>query len=250
MHQDDRRARRGSDLRRARVVGQGGHVVYHPRARLERRRHDVSLAGVGGNRGSTRGELADDRHDALDLIAFPDDTSAGTSRLPAHIDDRRAFARHVGAGRGRRARVGELSAVGEAVGSGVDDSHHLRLVEANGALAQLQRGSRRGQRLPLRRQVVVEAAFDALDRNQLGRSPPLALNRDQFDRDEPVQSAGEPRGFSIMIEGRIDEGGWTDKRAHAVIASIPQAAGQPARWASWARAHRARRASRRSRRRC
>ena len=32
-----------------------------------------------------------------------------------------------------------LAAVGEAVGRGVDDAHHLRLVEADGALAQLER---------------------------------------------------------------------------------------------------------------
>ena len=42
-----------------------------PRAGLERCRHDVSLAGVDRDRRAARRELADDRHDALDLVAFP-----------------------------------------------------------------------------------------------------------------------------------------------------------------------------------
>ena len=67
--------------------------------------------------------------------------------------------RHVGARRRGRRRVGELPAVGEAVGRHVDDAHHLRLVEADGALAELQRRPRRRQRLPLRGHVLVEAAL-------------------------------------------------------------------------------------------
>ena len=73
------------------------------------------------------------------------------------------------AGFGRGRGVGELAAVGEAVGRHIDDAHHLRLVEADRPLAELQRRARRSQRLPLRGHVIVEAVFDALDRHQLCR---------------------------------------------------------------------------------
>ena len=110
--------------------------------------------------------------------------------------------------------VGELAAVGEAVGRGVDDAHDLRLVEADGALAELQRRARRGQRGPLRGHVIVEAVFDALDRHQLGRGSAMAIDRDQLDGGEPVQPAGEPRDLAVMAEGRIDEAGRAEERAH------------------------------------
>ena len=104
-------------------------------------------------------------------ISSPSQTGlrARPGRFAADVDDRRALRRHVRAGLGGRGGIGELAAVGEAVGRGVDDAHHLRLVEADGALAELQRRPRRRQRLPLRGHVLVEAALDALDRHQLGR---------------------------------------------------------------------------------
>ena len=57
------------------------------------------------------------------------------------IDTRKAevMSAALGAGRGSRLRVGELPAVGKTVGGDVEDGHHLRLVEAHGPLAELQR---------------------------------------------------------------------------------------------------------------
>ena len=54
VHQDDRHAERGDDARRAVVVGQRRDVVDHPRAGLERGRHDVSLARVDRHRHAAR----------------------------------------------------------------------------------------------------------------------------------------------------------------------------------------------------
>ena len=159
MHQHHRHARRGDHFGRARIVGQRRHVVDQPRAGPERRRHHVRLARVDRHRRAAAGELADDRHDALDLVAFPHRLRAGPGRFAADIDDRRAFARPCRAPASAAAAASaKLPAVGEAVGRRVEDAHHLRLVEPDGALAQLQRRPRRGQRLPLRGHVVVEAA--------------------------------------------------------------------------------------------
>ena len=98
-------------------------------------------------------------------------------------------------------------------GVDVDDAHDLRLIEADGSLAELQRRPRAGQRLPLRGHVVVEAALEAFDRHQLGR-PAVPFDRDQLDRGEPVEPAGEPRDLAVMTERRIDEGGRAKERAH------------------------------------
>ena len=82
----------GDDLGRAVVIGQRGDIVDHPRAGLQRCRHDVSLARVGRNRGSARRELADDGRDARDLVAFPHRFGARPRRFAADVDDRRALA--------------------------------------------------------------------------------------------------------------------------------------------------------------
>ena len=168
--------------------------------------HVGGLAGVDGHGHAAAGKLADDRCDPLDLVAFPDGRSAGASGFTADIDDRRAF-------RGQaRARfrccgwIGELTAIGEAVGRRVDDAHDLRLVEADAALAKLQRRSGSGQRLPLRRQGIVEAVLDSLDKDEFGGDS-HAFHRQQLEAGEPVEPAGEARDLAVMPERGIDEAG-------------------------------------------
>ena len=107
------------------------------------------------------------------------------------------------------AAIGELAAVREAVGRDVDDAHHLRLVEADGALAELQRRPRGGQRLPLRGHVLVEALFDALDRHQLGRArrwPSILSSSTAANQFSPPASRATlpswPKGESTKAVGR------------------------------------------------
>ena len=84
----------------------------------------------------------------------------------------------------------------------------------NGAVAQLQRCARCGDRVPLRGKVVVEAALDAFYREKFGRDPPLSVNADQLDSREPVQPARKPRDLFVMAERRIDKTGGPEKCAH------------------------------------
>ena len=93
VHQDDRDVERRRDLGRTLVIGQRRDVVDHPRAGLDRCRHDVGLAGVGRDRRAACRELANDRHDALDLVAFPDRARARAGRFAADVDDRCALPR-------------------------------------------------------------------------------------------------------------------------------------------------------------
>ena len=157
----------------------------------------------------------DHRHHAFHLVAFPDQAGARARRFSADIDDRGALSGHVRACRGSRLRVGELPAVGEAVGGGVDDAHHLGLVEPDRAFTELQRRPRRRQRLPLERHVITEALLDTLNRDQLGGAAAAVLDLQQLDRGEPVQAPGKARDLAIMAERRVDEACGAKKGTHA-----------------------------------
>src|SRR5205085_1585968 len=147
-------------------------------------------------------ELADDGDDALDLVAFPDRSCTRTRRFAAYVDDRCAFARHTTTGLSSFGGIRELAPVRKAVGSRVDDAHHLRLVETHRPLTQLQRWPRPCQRFPLSRHVlVVEPILEPFDRDQLGRFPGLAVDLDELDGSEPVEAARKPGNLSIVAEG-------------------------------------------------
>ena len=118
--------------------------------------------------------------------------------------------RHVRAGRRGGRGIGELPAVGEAVGRGVDDAHDLRLVEPDGALAELQRRPRRGQRLPLRGHVVVEAVSrsprPAPVRSTPGVFPSTPISSTAANQFSPPASRATlpswPKGESTKAVGR------------------------------------------------
>ncbi len=117
--------------------------------------------------------------------------------------------------------IGILAAVGETVGRGVDDAHHLRLVEADRPLAQHQRRARRGQPRPVRRHRPRRTALRS-PRPAPVRARAVAV--DQFDRGEPVEPARQPRDLAVMAERGIDEAGRAEKRAHARLTARRDAA--------------------------
>ena len=107
------------------------------------------------------------------------------------------------------AGVGELAAVGEAVGRDVEDAHDLRLVEPDGAVAQAAAAAaaRSAAPKPLALGgIVVDASRSAA---RPGRSSVETRREpshcDQLDRGEPVQAAGKPRDLAVMAERGIDE---------------------------------------------
>ncbi len=203
VHQDHRNARRRDDPGRAIVMGQSGNVIDHPRSRHQRGLDHRGFARVDGHRRAARGELLDDRQDALDLVAFPHIVSAGPGRFAADVDQRRPCRRHHGAGLGGGAGVGELAAIGETVGRGVDNAHNLRLVEPDCATAQLKRWTRGNDPGPCAGHGLVEAGLDALDGDKLARTVAV----DQFDRGEPAKPASQPRDLAIVTKWGIDEAG-------------------------------------------
>ena len=164
---------RRSHLGRALVEGQRRDVVDHPRPGLERCRHDVGLARVDRHRRAARGKLADDRHHPLDLIAFPHRCGARPGRFAADVDDRRALGRHVRARFGGGRRIGKVPAVGKAVGRDVDDAHHLRLVEADGARRRAAAAAAGWSAAPIAAPCPRRSGF---------RSPPPATSSDAVRR--------------------------------------------------------------------
>ena len=209
------RRRRRDHLRRAVVIGQRRHVVDHPRAGLDRCRHDVSLARVDRDRRAAASELPDRPGRSARFRRLP-----RSSSRPGRVDSpptsmiaapsRGHVRARLGCGRGVR----EPAAVGEAVGRGVDDCHHLRLVEADRSLAELQRSARRRSAPPIARPCRRRTALRCLRPAPARSRRACALDPDQLDRGEPGQPAGKPRDLPVMAEGRIDEGGRAKKRAH------------------------------------
>ncbi len=173
---------------------------------------------------AARGQLLDHRQHPLDLVAFPHRRCAGTRGFAADIDDRGALGRHIGAGLGGRCRIGVGAAIGKAVGRRVDDAHHLRLVESDRSLAQLQRDRGRGDPRPIGGHRLVETASIPSTGTSSLTTRRLALDADQLDQAEPVQPAGEPRDLAVMAEGGIDEARGPDKRAHVPLIALPDAA--------------------------
>src|SRR5439155_7069667 len=135
----------------------------------------------------------------------PDRAGTGPGRFPTDIDDCSALGGHNCSGLGSFSGIGELAAIREAVWRSVDDSHHLRLVEPDGSLPELQRRPPRGQRLPLPGQVIVETAFDPLHRHELSRDPPVVVDADHLEGTKPGEPSGETRDLAVMAERRIDE---------------------------------------------
>ena len=181
-------------------------------------------------------------------ISSPSQTGFAPGRVEfaADIDDRRAVAGHVRAGLGGGRRIGELAAVGKTVGRGVEDAHDLRLVEADGALAELQR--RRAARSapaiarPCRRRSGFRCPRPGPARPRRALLPSTC---DQLDRREPVQAAGQPRDLARHGRRRIDEPVGRRSVRITLIARFRTAGCRPARLRRLGSARRARRASRR-----
>ncbi len=115
-------------------------VVDHRGACRDRRAHHPRLARVDGDRDALRREGIDQRDHPRELVGFGDRRRAGTRRFAADVDQVRAV-------RAQAARVVERAgdveipaAVGERVGSDVDDAHHQRAREIEQVAAAAQNG--------------------------------------------------------------------------------------------------------------
>ena len=60
--------------------------------------------------------------------------------------------------------------------------------------------------------VVIEAALDPFDRDNLGGDAAIALDPQELGQAEEVQPAGEPRDLPVMAKRGVDETGGSDER--------------------------------------
>ena len=204
MHQDDRHACFRHHPRRPFVPGQSGDVVDQRRAGAERGFHHACLAGVDRHRGAARAERGDQRQHPLDLVAFPHRLGAGPGAFAADVEHRSACL----TGRETLVDAGSDPSIRKTVGGRIEDRHHLRMVEPDGARAQLQRRTRGSQCGPSGgADVVRETVLNLRNRHQRGRDSPVTADRQHFDRAKPLHRPRQPSDLPVIAERRVDESG-------------------------------------------
>ena len=129
MHEDDRRAAPFRHLEAFGIEVKGGDVVDDGGAGPQGRRHHAGLAGVDRNRRFAFGETTDHRQHAGKLVRLRDRRRVRAGGLAADVEDIRPCRRQGLAMGDGIAGVGEITAVGEAVGGDVDDPHDHRFVQ-------------------------------------------------------------------------------------------------------------------------
>ena len=141
VHQHHRHAQGGGGFQRA-LAAQGAHIVDHAGAGLHRRAHHLRLAGVDADRqpGLT-GQAFDHRDHAAQLLLQRHFLRAGAGGLAADIKEVGALGGQLQRMRHRRIGAGVVAAVGERVGSDVDDTHHPGAVQLEGAAGAVEGGN-------------------------------------------------------------------------------------------------------------
>ena len=148
------------------------------------------------------------RLDARNLVTLPDGLGAGTRGFAADIDQGRTMAQHVHAERdgiGRRA-------AGKAVGRDVEDAHDLRLIERDGAGAELQRCAGRGEASQAGAGLFGNAggvSGDVRFKRIEGQEPLVhavaITDVDQLHHCEEGQSSRQSENLPVITERRVDE---------------------------------------------
>ena len=169
--------------------------------------------------------------DARDLVALPHHRRFGPSGFAADIDQRSARGQHCET-RIRRLRriVSKASAIGKAVGRHVQYAHDLRLIKAQHALAQLQRGVHARQVGELRLRALgliggkrVQRLGKTIDRHDLPRDEPAARIAFQRQQMAPDQAVPQPdrRALKGLRAFRQPHGAHIDARGahHGSVAS-------------------------------
>ena len=124
VHEDDRHfCHRGHGGHSGRVAKRA-HVVDDVRAGSNCFLRHRSLSRVDGDwDAAALPDLFDHRHDAIDFQLRGDRLRSGTRRFSADVDHRRAILLHPQRGLHRIGMIEIDAAVGEGVGSDVDDAH-------------------------------------------------------------------------------------------------------------------------------
>ena len=116
------------------IRAQRSDVVDHVRPGLQRHLRHVRLHRIDGDGDiAPAPDLFDDRNDALDLRFLGHRLGAGSGRLAADVDDRRAVRLHPQRRINRCGSIEVHAAVGEGVGRHVDDAHDRGSADAKGS---------------------------------------------------------------------------------------------------------------------
>ncbi len=204
MHQDDGNIKGLCDLQRPVVEKQGRYVIDQGGACGHCSVHDRGLAGVDGDSGSRTGQTADQRFNAGNFVPFPHQRRAGACGFTADIDDGGTSAGHGERRIDGRFDIPIFPAVGKTVGRHIDDTHHLRLVQTDRPLPQLQGRARRcqaGVKLPATRLLFRRNAGEKfVPLPHIDKVPFRARARAVNDLDlrEPQHRSGKPNRGPVM----------------------------------------------------
>ena len=138
VHQNNGNIANACNFKRAIIIPQRRNIVNHRRASANRALHDRGFARIDRNSSPCPRQSADERFHAREFIAFPHKWRAGTGGFTANVDNRSPRTRHRKCCFGGHVYVNILPTVGEAIGRGVNDAHHVRLIQPDGPRAHLQ----------------------------------------------------------------------------------------------------------------
>ena len=134
VHEDDRHAAAGGQRAHGGVRAQRSDIVDHVRPGVQRHLRHVRLHRIDGDGDiAPAPDLFDDRNDALDLRFLGHRLGAGSGRLAADVDDRRAVRLHPQRRINRLGSIEVHAAFGEGVGRHVDDAHDRGSADAKGS---------------------------------------------------------------------------------------------------------------------